>query len=184
MAALAEVGAVPIGIDISAQLLERAARFGEVHRAEVPPIDVMGDNSVDGVAIVLVLEHLPDEEAVFAEAARITKSGGTMALVINHPVWTAPGSTPILEEDGEILWRPGTYFGRGYSDEPAGDQTVRFYHRSMADLLNAASGQGWVLERMVEEGVSGEQIGRIPLLAGQEHIPRLLGVRWVKGQSR
>ena len=51
-------------------------------------------------------------------------------MVINHPIWTAPGSTPIEEPEGEILWRTGTYFGRGFSDEPAGKGKVRFYHRT------------------------------------------------------
>jgi len=31
---------------------------------------------------------------------------------------------------------------------------------------------------MVEEGVTEAQIQRLPTLRGQEHIPRLMGVRW------
>lgn len=181
MAAIAETGASAIGVDISPALLERAARFGETHLDDVPPISFAADDSVDGVAIVLVLEHIPDEEAVFAETARITRSGGTMALIINHPMWTAPESTPILEDDGEILWRPGRYFGVGFSEEAAGEGTVRFHHRTMSRLLGSAADAGWQLDRMVEQGVSPAQVERTPLLAGQEHIPRLLGVRWILG---
>lgn len=178
MAALAERGARAIGVDVSPGLLERASRYGEVHRATVPPLSFLEDDSVDGVLVVLVLEHLRDERPVFEESARVTRRGGVLALVINHPYWTAPGSTPILDEDGEILWRPGEYFGRGHSDEPAGDGTVRFHHRSMADLFNAAADVGWRTERVVEHGVSPAQKERIPALVGQDHLPRLLGVRW------
>lgn len=183
MAAIAERGGVPVGVDVSVSLVERASRFGQAHVAAVPPIGFLDEDSVDGVVVILVLEHIADEAAVFAEAARVTRAGGVLALVINHPTWTAPGSTPILDQTGEILWRPGEYFSHGWSDEPAGDGTVRFHHRSMSQLLNAAADVGWRLERMIEEGVTAAQIGRIPAMSGQEHIPRVLGVRWVKANT-
>ncbi len=178
MAALAGLGSKAVGVDVSSDLLETAARFGEVHEATIPPVSFLDDDSVDGVVIVLVLEHVEDEQGVFSEAARVTRPGGALALVSNHPYWTAPGSTPILDRDGEILWRPGAYFGRGHTDEPAGGGTVRFYHRSMADLVNAAADSGWRLVRLSELGVAPDQVARFPGLAGQEHIPRLLGARW------
>jgi SAM-dependent methyltransferase len=167
-----------IGVDVSSELLERAARYGTVHRADVPPLAFLSDHSVDGVVLVLVLEHIRDEEEMFAEAARVSRRGGVLAVVINHPIWTAPGSTPIEDDTNETLWRPGEYFSLGWSDEPAGEETVRFHHRPMARLVTGAAQAGWVLERMVEEGVGRRQIERLPALAGQEHIPRLLGVRW------
>jgi hypothetical protein len=55
---------------------------------------------------------------------------------------------------------------------------VRFFHRPMADLFNAAAAAGWKLERMIERGLSTETIARIPGYEGQEGIPRLLGVLW------
>lgn len=178
MREIAARGGRPIGVDVSADLLEHAAAYGEVHLADVPPFDFLATDSVDGVVIVLVLEHIRDEEAVFEEAARVTRDGGVLALVINHPIWTAPRSTPIQDGTGEILWRPGEYFSLGWSDEPAGSGTVRFHHRTMAKLLNAAADAGWRLERLEEEGVSRRQVERDASLRGQEHIPRLLGVRW------
>ena len=179
MQAIARRGGVSLGVDVAEPLLARAAAHGEVFRAEVPPLDFLPDASVDGVVVVLVLEHLADEAAVFAEARRVTGDGGSLVVVMNHPVWTAPDSTPIDYGDGEILWRPGAYFSRGSSREPAGDGQVEFFHRTMADLLTGAARAGWSLRRMVEEGVSPDQVERIPGLAGQDHIPRLLGVRWV-----
>jgi hypothetical protein len=99
-------------------------------------------------------------------------------MVINHPIFTAPDSSPMEEDDGETLWRPGRYFDRGFSDEPAGEEKVRFYHRTMGELLTAASDAGWDLETLDERPASAAQITRNPDLAGQEHIPRLLGARW------
>ncbi|HJR90939.1 MAG TPA: class I SAM-dependent methyltransferase [Acidimicrobiia bacterium] len=178
MAEISARGGRPIGVDVSSELLARAAAYGPVHQAAVPPIPFLADAAVDGVVVVLVLEHIEDEQAVLAEAARVTRPGGVLALIINHPVWTAPRSTPIIDDTGEILWRPGEYFSHGWSDEPAGEGTVRFHHRTMARLLTSAAEAGWHLERMTEEGVTPAQISQAPGLAGQEHIPRLLGVRW------
>lgn len=183
MEAIIECGATAIGTDISPSLVAMASRFGETHVARVPPLAFLEDDAVDGVVIVLVLEHIADEAAVFAEAARVTRPGGVLALVINHPTWTAPGSTPILDDTGEILWRTGEYFSHGWSDEPAGEGTVRFHHRTMSQLLNSASEAGWRLDRVVEEGVTPEQVAHIPALGGQEHVPRVLGVRWVEGNT-
>jgi hypothetical protein len=130
--------------------------------------------------VSLVLEHLEDEAGFFQQAARAIKRRGILAMVINHPIWTSPESSPIEDSRGETLWRPGTYFNRGHSDEPAGTSKVRFYHRTMAELLNAASDAGWDLRQLSESGISSDQIARVPDYAGQEHIPRILGVRWSK----
>lgn len=179
MAAIARRGAIPTGVDVVPELVERASRYGQTHLADVPPFDFSADGAVDGVAVVLVLEHVRDEELFFVETARITRPGGCLALVINHPIWTAPASTPVQEDvDGETLWRPGEYFSVGWSDEPAGEETVRFHHRTMGRLLTSAAQAGWRLERLVEEGVSDSQVRRTPALESQRHIPRLLGVRW------
>lgn len=167
-----------IGCDLSVLLLKRARQHGPVVRAVLPSLDWLRAESIDGALVGLVLEHLEDETALFEQTARVVKPGGTLALVINHPVWTAPESSPVEDAGGETLWRPGRYFGRGHSDEPAGKRKVRFYHRTVADLFNAASRGGWDLQRMEERGISPEQVARIPDYAGQEHIPRLLGIRW------
>jgi hypothetical protein len=89
---------------------------------------------------------------------------------MNHPVWTAPGSTPITDIDGETLWRPGAYFSPGKTTEPAGEHRVVFHHRTTAELVNSAADAGWSLERMLEAPHHD--------LTGQEGIPRLLACRW------
>ena len=77
-----------------------------------------------------------------------------------------------------MLYRSGTYFGRGFTDEPAAQGKVRFYHRTTADLLTAAAHAGWSLQKLEESGLSAVQLDRYPDYAGQEQIPRLMGVRW------
>jgi SAM-dependent methyltransferase len=128
--------------------------------------------------VVLVVEHLAEVGQFFTEAARVTASGGVLALVVNHPIYTAPGSGPFLDpEDGEVLWRWGSYLTPGSTREPAGSGSVEFHHRSMADLLSAAAAAGWQLERVIERALTPDGDA---LLEAQAHVPRLLGLRWAR----
>lgn len=178
MSKLSGKGARVIGCDFNRLLLSKAAAVGPVVAAKLPQLTWVRQGSFDKALVGLVLEHLPDERDFFHQVAAAVRRAGVMTIVINHPVWTAPKSSPMEDSSGETLWRPGVYFGRGHSDEPAGRQTVRFYHRTMADLLNAASDAGWDLELLEERGISAAQVERYPEYAGQEHIPRLLGAKW------
>jgi len=160
-------GACAYGIEMNEDLAMTSGTKSAV--AQVPNLPIR-DHSVDGVILVLVLEHVVDHSSVFLEAARVTRPGGILALVANHPVWTAPGSTPISDTDGEVLWRPGEYFSHGSSELPAGDGNVTFHHRSMAALLNTASEAGWSLDHMIEASHHEIEV--------QGGIPRLLACRW------
>lgn len=160
------VGADVFGVDVSESLLSDLKRAVVARLPDVP----FADSSVDGVYSVLTLEHVVDHVRFFEESARATRPGGVLALVVNHPVWTAPEATPISDQYGEVLWRPGEYFSEGETEMPAGETTVVFHHRSMAALLNAASDAGWSLEMMVEQPHHE--------FTDQSGIPRLLGCRW------
>lgn len=175
---LADVIGTTVGVDISLPLLREAVARSPVARVRLPDLGAFRDASFDGAVVCLVLEHLARHEPLFRSLTRVVCPGGTLVLVANHPIFTAPESAPIQDHDGEHLWRPGRYFGSGYTDEPAGPGTVRFHHRTMSSLLNAAAAAGWSLERLVEYGPLASQIEEMPLLESQRHIPRLLGVRW------
>lgn len=167
MRVLQEQGARAHGVDVSFDLAQDA------HDAVVAllPETPMADDSYDGVYAVLTIEHLPGHAELFVEAARVTRKGGVMAVVTNHPVWTAPESTPITDSDGEVLWRPGQYFSTGATRVPAGESSIVFHHRTLADLLNAASDAGWTLKHMVEQPHHEFE--------DQAGIPRLLACRWI-----
>ncbi|MGI8516979.1 MAG: class I SAM-dependent DNA methyltransferase [Acidimicrobiia bacterium] len=179
---VSDSGARIVGCDLNLELLRIARKECPVVQSVLPDLRWVRRSSFDGAYVGLVLEHVEDEAAFFAQVAEAVRPGGVLAMVINHPVWTAPRSTPIEVPEGEILWRTGAYFGKGFSDEPAGKAKVRFYHRSMAHLLNAASNAGWDVRYLSESGISQRQMERFPEYAGQEQIPRLLGIRWEQRQ--
>ncbi|MDF1597169.1 MAG: class I SAM-dependent methyltransferase [Acidimicrobiia bacterium] len=168
-----------IGVEINPNLAATALEHGPVVVAALPDLSWCRNDAVDGVTAVLVLEHLADIVTLFAEAGRVTRSGGAFTLVVNHPQVTAPGSAPVVDPvDGEVFWRWGEYLEPGSSEEPAGDGTVTFHHRTIADLLTTAAGSGWELETLIERGLPDEMVEGDPLLALQQGLPRLLGVRW------
>ena len=175
---LREKGAETFGMDLSARL---AGKAGASFVGRLPSLAAVHDTATDMIVAVLVLEHLRSLEGLFEEFHRITRIGGACVLVGNHPLMTAPGSAPITDPtDGEVFLRPGDYFAEGFTDEPAGPGTVRFHHRPLGFLLEAAAGAGWSLERFQEVGISAGRVARDPSYAGQEQLPRLLGVRWRK----
>ena len=167
MRIMSDRGMSVVGVDLSEQLA--AASGSPMVVSEMPPIP-MRDGAVDGVYSVLTLEHIFELSVLLTECARITRVGGVLAVVINHPVWTTPGSTPITDTDGEVLWRPGQYFSKGSTQIRPGEHTVTFHHRTMASLLNSAAGSGWSLEHMIERPHHE--------LEDQAGVPRLLACRW------
>ena len=166
MRALEKRGAIAHGIDLNVDLARRA---GTALVARLPVIPIRRD-AYDGVYSVLALEHIEDHPGLFEETARVTVPGGVMVIVMNHPYWTAPGSTPVTDTDGEVLWRPGEYLDGGSSSVPMGDDEVVFHHRSMSGLLNSAAEAGWSLEHMSEHAHHD--------IDEQSGIPRLLACRW------
>lgn len=171
-------GAEAVGMDVSWKL---AARAGGSFLGLLPSLAAVRDEAFDLGLAVLVFEHLPSLDGVFEELSRVTRPGGRCLLVVNHPLMTAPGAGPLTDPmDGEVFLRPGRYFDDGFTDEPAGADVVRFHHRSMGVLVEAAAEAGWCLERLVERGISQSRMVRDTTFLGHEHIPRLLGLSWRK----
>ena len=168
-----------IGVDITHELLEVANGVMPVVQARLPHLDWLKPSSLAGAYCVLVLEHLASTEAFFTSVAESVAPGGFLVVVANHPAYTAAGSGPLIDtNDGEVLWRWGPYFSESVSEEPAGTGVITFHHRTMGALLTSAAAAGWVLEHLAELPLSPNAIARDPGFAGQEHLPRLVAVRW------
>jgi SAM-dependent methyltransferase len=175
MRVLATAGISVIGCDLDDTLLAVARHTGPVVRCDLPELSWVRDDAVDGAYASLVLEHLEDPAAMFREAHRVVRSGGVFAAVVNHPVFAAPASGPIVDpDDGEVLWRWGRYLSGGRIIEPVGDTEITFHERPLASLLNMAADAGWVLEHAIERAI--DQIWPV----SQEEVPRLLAARWGK----
>ena len=172
-------GAMAIGVDINLDLAGIAARNHPVFLHRLPDLACVRDAAVDGAYVVLALEHFEDSQRFFAETARVTRQGGSLAAVINHPVYTAPQSGPVLDPiDGELFWRFGDYLNPGRTRDPAGDRSVEFIHRPIGTLLTQAATAGWSLEEVLEQGVGSRAASRDSILAKHRDIPHLMALRW------
>lgn len=181
MRAVAGVGADVVGCDVSEALLRNGS--GSRVRARLPDLGWARSGAFDGAFAVLVLEHMAEVAGVFEAARRVVGPGGVLTVVINHPVFTAPGAGPFVDpEDGETLWRWGAYLTAGQTEEPAGRGSVTFHHHPLGEILGEAAAAGWTLERFEERPVGEAAAARDPLLAAQRDLPRLLGLRWGRGR--
>jgi len=167
-----------VGTDSSMQLLARAHEVAPVVCASLPDLSWVRPGSIRRSVAVGVLDLLADAEAFFRSVAAAMEPGGDLLVVVNHPVTTAPGSEPLVDPDGEILWRWGTYLVTGSWEHPAGRRTVRFHHRPVSALLTAAATAGWHLAHVVERGPSDAALDGGEGYRGHEQCPTLLGVRW------
>lgn len=173
---LRAAGREVVGLDVNPELVREAQQPAFV--ARLPHLDAVRNGSFDGAYVVLVLEHIDDLGRFFYETARVVRSGGVLAAVVNHPVVTVPGATTVVDpSDGEVFFRWGEYFADGATDEDADGRTVRFHHRSLARLLTTAAQAGWLLDELIEE--PGAESGSVA--ATYHRVPTLAGVRWLRG---
>ncbi len=125
------------GLDISASSVEfaerLAARIGVADRAEFTPGDVarlpFATGSMDLVVASEVFEHLPSIRAALAEAVRVLRPGGRLALTLPmethapthvHSLAGAGPASALLEQAGLRVERCITRRERlRYGDDPA-----------------------------------------------------------------
>ena len=179
MAAIAQTGAVSFGCDINLELAVDASRHGPTVQLRLPELAAFRSGIFDLQVAVLVLEHVDDLPLLFRETARLAAGPGRLVTILNHPLFTAPGSAPVTDPtDGEVYWRWGTYLEEGVEPHDTGGRQIMFRHRPLGVLLTAAAEAGWALDRMIEKPTGPAGAALMPVLAQQPHIPRLMGVRW------
>ena len=176
--ALPLLGDEVIGVDLSRRLLLRALDRAPVVRCRLPDLSWVREGSIDRAVAVGVLELLPDASEFFEQVHAAVRSGGTLAVVMNHPVATAAGSEPLVDEAGEVIWRWGRYLERGTLVEPAGHRTVELHHRPMGELLTTAAAAGWRLEHLIETEATTYTVATPTPFGGTQQLPSILGVRW------
>lgn len=91
-AELAATGAVPVGLDFSWNMVATGAARDRDRRVLWCNGDAtrlpLADGSVDGVTIAFGLRNLPETTAGLAELARVTRPGGSLAVLeFSQPTW-------------------------------------------------------------------------------------------------
>lgn len=141
------------GVEVSDGQLARARERGtNVMRADAHELP-FDDGAFDAVISLLTHTDFDDVRAVFAEAARVLRSGGVFVYAGVHPVFASPFALPL--EDGTTLFQPG-YRATGwhtvsrYPDRPGIRSRVGVNHIPLAALFNAVLDTGLILTRVDE----------------------------------
>ena len=176
--ALELLGSGTIGVDLSHRLLLRASGRAPVVRCRLPDLSWARPGSIDQAVAIGLLDLIEDDRRFFEQVASAVRPGGALVVVMNHPVVTASGSEPLIDEAGRVVWRWGRYLERGTLTQAAGHRSVRLHHRPMGELLTTAASSGWHLEQMIEAGATEHTVATPTDRRDEEHLPSLLGVRW------
>jgi ubiquinone/menaquinone biosynthesis C-methylase UbiE len=159
-------GARVVGVDSSATLIARARATVPVatfHCASVESLPFLSDASFDNVACILGLQNIELASAAMKEAGRLTRSGGSFFIVLNHPAFRIPGRSSwgwddaarmqyrridgyLHESKVNIQMHPG--------DAP--DVVTVSFHRPLQYYAKALQSAGFAITRL-EEWISDKQ---------------------------
>ncbi len=163
---IAATGATYTGIDASPRLLEIARRRHHKHgrflagdARNLSAMVGLHPAEFDAVTFLLSIQDMDPLEEVVASAAWALKPGGRIALLMIHPAFRVPRGSGWGWDDGRKLRyrRVDTYLTpqavpMKSLTTSSGKQTppTRSFHRPLSAYVNALSGNGLLLERMLE----------------------------------
>jgi 2-polyprenyl-3-methyl-5-hydroxy-6-metoxy-1,4-benzoquinol methylase len=154
---LARLGAIVVGVDISAELIA-AARSREAtdplgidyFAADVARLEAWWDGTVfDGAVCEMATMDIEDLAGTVTAVATTVRAGGWLAISMVHPCF--PGN-----EAGLSSWPPDqSYFDEGRwtsADHNPGGVRIRVgsSHRTISTYLNTLLEAGFTIERVVE----------------------------------
>jgi len=138
-------GAVVTAFDASPVMVDlartRIADQAQVDRAVLGQPLPYADDTFDLIVCALAIHYAADRAAAFTEFYRALRPGGALVISTQHPTtdWLRKGGSYFdvkLETD---LWRTQT-----------GDQPVRFWREPLSALCGAATGAGFLIEKVIE----------------------------------
>ncbi|KKW42559.1 MAG: Methyltransferase type 11 [Candidatus Magasanikbacteria bacterium GW2011_GWA2_56_11] len=92
--AMANSGALITGIDASREMIAQARTRGDKNAdyrlASADKLTMFAAGTFDTVTIILALQNIEDLGGTVAEAARVLKPDGRLAVVLNHPAFRIP----------------------------------------------------------------------------------------------
>jgi SAM-dependent methyltransferase len=152
---LATVGARPVALDLSGQMLRHGAAIGVATGIEVPLVQAgaehlpFADGSFDTACSSFgAVPFVAEPERVMREVARVLRPGGRWVFAVNHPMRWVFSDDP--GPDGLVVQQ--SYFDRTpYVEvDDRGRATYVEHHRTLGDRVRDVVGAGLLLDAIVE----------------------------------
>jgi SAM-dependent methyltransferase len=157
---LVEHGARVVALDASAAMVELArARIGErarVVRADLGAPLPFADAAFDVVVSSLTLHYLAEWRAPLREFARVLRRAGRLVFSTHHP---------LLTVDDAHTYRAVRLVDDAFAGFAADPVPVRFYHRSLEQIVDDVIAAGFTLRAVREPGPSALTAERDPAIA-------------------
>jgi SAM-dependent methyltransferase len=142
---LLDRGAKVTAFDASAVMVD-LARQQTAGRAQID-VAVLGrplpypDAMFDLIVCALAIHYASDRAAAFAEFFRVLRPGGALVVSTQHPTvdWLRKGGSYF-----DVKLETDIWIG------PFGDQPVRFWREPLSALCGAATGAGFLIEKVIE----------------------------------
>lgn len=188
---LARLGADVTGVDGSARLIEIAkkrrdaagvrAHILQANASEMPQVE---SASFDLVVAPMSLMDVEDYPGAVSEVWRVLRPGGTLAMSITHPCFSARVAQWVRGAgDGLEVFAVDRYFERGAWESYI---TTRFRspvlrrHRPLEDYIAEPIRLGMQLRRFSEAEATAEEIQLSSRFAKLARIPYFLFMMWAK----
>lgn len=174
---LLDRGADATGIDISPPMIDTARRRcggrGRFFVADLAHPLELQDAAFDGVVASLVLHYLPDWSVPLASLARVLRPGGWLIASLDHP------DSPFSVEHRSSYFTKEILTDRWTKAEVTVD--VSWWRRPLSVVVNEFADAGFVLDRLLEPGLTAKDRARFPDDAASVGDGPLRAVyRWLK----
>lgn len=151
----AEQGACVDAFDLSARMLARAAELTPddaaitYQRADLDELELRA-GAYDLAYSALTLHYLADLPRLLATTHRALRPGGSLVLVVEHPVYTAPSTIEFAQVDGRHVWPLDRYGEEGPRRRDWLAPGVVKQHRTLGTWVNSLLDAGYTLQRVVD----------------------------------
>ncbi len=171
-----------LGLDLSAKMLEEAARRNS-HKVIQYQLCSLEDyeypeNCWDVVISNLALHYIKNLDRIFRNIHKTLKTDGVFVFNIEHPVFTAaPGQEWIRDGAGKPLyWPVDNYFYPGERKTNFLGCEILKEHHTLTQIVMGLLNNGFALEALEEAQPPGEMMD-IPGMADEMRRPMMLLVR-------
>lgn len=178
--AMAHGAASALGIDISANMLEKARQqnqYAAVTYQQLPIEDIdLPPESFDCVLSSLAFHYLASFDDIAAKVYRLLRPNGSFVFSVEHPTFTAYGSQDwFYDQNGQIMHFPvDNYFLEGPRQAIFLGETVTKYHRTLTSYLQGLLAAGFHLADIREPQPSPEMLAAFPAMQDELRRPMML----------